>query len=156
MLVALGVKAAWLTNLNLFGIWSIPVRNSDIGVTLTGIILAGAAYFWRESLGMFGGLYRKYTGEAKPMEHSEILRRVAWPGRRPDQELPGRHGQSAPGFTELVEMHNTGDHRPGRADARAPGEGQQPRPVSRTASWTAKSGNSFFMKRCSPGPLRSG
>jgi hypothetical protein len=43
VLVALGVRAAWLTNLNLFGIWSIPVRNSDIGVTLTGIILVGVA-----------------------------------------------------------------------------------------------------------------
>jgi hypothetical protein len=47
--------AAWLMNLNLFGIWSIPVRNSDIGATLTGIILAGVACFWREILGMFGG-----------------------------------------------------------------------------------------------------
>jgi hypothetical protein len=77
VLVALGVGAAWLTNLNLFGIWSIPVRNSDIGVTLTGFLLAGAAYFWREILGMFSGLYRKYTDEAKLMEHSETLRRVA-------------------------------------------------------------------------------
>jgi len=77
VLVALRVGAAWLMNLNLFGIWSIPVRNSDIGVTLTGIILAGVAYFWREILGMFGGLYRKYTDEAKLMEHSETLRRVA-------------------------------------------------------------------------------
>ena len=68
---------AWLTNLNLFGVWSIPVRNSDIGVTMTGILLAGVAYFWREILGMFGGLYRKYTDEAKLMEHSETLRRVA-------------------------------------------------------------------------------
>ena len=47
-LVALGVGAAWLTNLNLFSIWSIPVRNSDIAVTVTGIVLAGAGYFWRE------------------------------------------------------------------------------------------------------------
>ena len=77
VLVALGVGAAWLANLNLFGIWSIPVRNSDIGVTLTGILLAGVAYFWREILGMFGGLYRKYTDEAKLMENSETLRRVA-------------------------------------------------------------------------------
>ena len=76
-LVVLGVGAAWLTNLNLFSIWSIPVRNSDIGVTLTGIILAGVAYFWREILGMFGGLYRKYTDESKLMENSETLRRVA-------------------------------------------------------------------------------
>jgi hypothetical protein len=77
VLVALGIGAAWLTSLNLFSIWSIPVRNSDIGVTLTGILLAGVAYFWREVLGMFGGLYRKYTDEAKLMEHSETLRRVA-------------------------------------------------------------------------------
>jgi hypothetical protein len=77
VLVALGIGAAWLTSLNLFSIWSIPVRNSDIGLTLTGILLAGVAYFWREVLGMFGGLYRKYTDEAKLMEHSETLRRVA-------------------------------------------------------------------------------
>jgi len=76
-LVALGVGAAWLMNLNLFSLWSIPVRNSDIAVTLTGIVLAGAGYFWRELLGMFGGLYRKYTDEAKLMENSETLRRVA-------------------------------------------------------------------------------
>jgi hypothetical protein len=76
-LVALGVGAAWLTNLNLFSIWSIPVRNSDIAVTLTGILLAGVGYFWREVLGTFGGLYRKYTDEAKLMENSETLRRVA-------------------------------------------------------------------------------
>ena len=77
MLVALGVGAAWLINLNLFGIWSTPARNSDVGVTLTGIILADVAYFWREILGMFGGLYRKYTDEAKLIEHSETLRRAA-------------------------------------------------------------------------------
>jgi hypothetical protein len=46
-------------------------------VTLTRIILAGVAYFWREILGMFGGLYRKYTDEAKLIEHSETLCRVA-------------------------------------------------------------------------------
>lgn len=77
VLVALGVGAAWLTNLNLFSMWSIPVRNSDIGVTLTGILLAGVAYFWREILGLFGGLYRKYTDEARMIEKSEGLRRVA-------------------------------------------------------------------------------
>jgi hypothetical protein len=77
MLVALGVGAAWLTNLNLFLAWSIPVRNSAIGVTMTGILMAGVGYFWREVLGLFGGLYRKYTDESKIMEKSETLRRVA-------------------------------------------------------------------------------
>ena len=39
--------------------------------------LAGAAYFWREILGLFGGLYRKFTDEARTIERSEGLRRVA-------------------------------------------------------------------------------
>ena len=77
MLAALGVGAAWLTDLNLFSVWSIPVRTRDITVTLTGILLAGVAYFWREILGLFGGLYRKYTDESKIMEKSESMRRVA-------------------------------------------------------------------------------
>jgi len=76
-LVALGVGTAWLINLNLFSAWSIPVRNSEIAVTVTGILLAGAAYFWREILGLFSGLYRKFTDEARTIEHSEHLRRVA-------------------------------------------------------------------------------
>jgi len=77
VLVALGVGAAWLTNLNLFSVWSIPVRNSEIAVTVTGILIAGIGYFWREVLGLFGGLYRKYTDESRIMEKSETLRRVA-------------------------------------------------------------------------------
>lgn len=79
MLVALGVGGAWLTNLNLFSLWSIPVRNSDIAVTVTGILLGGVGYFWREVLGFFGGLYRKLTDEAKAMEEksSQPLRRAA-------------------------------------------------------------------------------
>ena len=76
-LVALGAGTAWLTNLNLFSAWSIPVRNSEIAVTVTGVLLAGVAYFWREILGLFGGLYRKFTDEARTIERSEGLRRVA-------------------------------------------------------------------------------
>jgi hypothetical protein len=73
-LLALGVGAAWLLNLNLFSIWSIPVRNSEIAVTLTGFLLAGFGYFWREVLGFFSGLYRKYTDEAKVIERSSLRR----------------------------------------------------------------------------------
>lgn len=77
VLVGLGVGAAWLINLNLFSIWSIPVRNSDIAITLTGIMIAGAAYFWRTLLGFFGGVSRKFTDQARTMEKAEHLRRVA-------------------------------------------------------------------------------
>ena len=76
-LVALGVGAAWLVNLNLFSVWSIPVRTSEIAVTLTGILVAGFGYLWREILDLLGGLYRKYTDQARTIEKAENLRRVA-------------------------------------------------------------------------------
>jgi hypothetical protein len=75
--VALGVGAAWLVNLNLFSVWSIPVRNSDIAVTLTGILIGGAAYFWRSVLGLFTSLSRKFTDQARTTEKAEHLRRAA-------------------------------------------------------------------------------
>jgi len=77
VLVALGVGVAWLINLNLFTAWSIPVRNSEIAVTLTGILIAGAAYFWRAVLGFFSSLSRKFTDQAKVTEKVEHLRRAA-------------------------------------------------------------------------------
>lgn len=77
VLVALGVGAAWLININLFSLWSIPVRNADIAVTLTGILIAGAAYFWRVLLGFFTSLARKYTDQVRTTEKAEHLRRAA-------------------------------------------------------------------------------
>lgn len=77
VLVALGVGAAWLINLNLFAVWTLPVRNTEIAVTLTGIIIAGAAYFWRALLGFFSGLTRKVSDEATTLEKTEHLRRAA-------------------------------------------------------------------------------
>jgi hypothetical protein len=77
VLVALGVGAAWLIDLNLFAAWGIPVRNSQIAVTITGILVAGLAYFWRPILAFFAGLSRKFTGQAVTLEKTEHLRRVA-------------------------------------------------------------------------------
>ena len=77
VLVALGVGSAWLINLNLFSVWGIPVRSSEIAVTVTGIMIAGAAYLWRDLLGFFSGLSRKFTDQAKTMEKTEHLRRAA-------------------------------------------------------------------------------
>jgi hypothetical protein len=77
ILVGLGVGVAWLVNFNLFAHFGIASRNSAIGITITGVIIAGAAYFWREILGFFRGLSRKYTDEAETMEKTEHLRRVA-------------------------------------------------------------------------------
>ena len=77
VLVALGVGAAWLVNLDLFSVLSIATRDSAIGVTVTGLMIAGAAYFWHEILAFFAGLSRKLGDEAATLEKSEQLRRVA-------------------------------------------------------------------------------
>jgi hypothetical protein len=75
--IALGVGLAWLADLNMFRLWQLHVREPWIGVTLTGLALAGVAYFWHEVLGFFGGLERKYNDEAAALEKSQDLRRVA-------------------------------------------------------------------------------
>lgn len=76
-LVALGVGAAWLINLNLFAVWSIPVRDSAIAVTVTGIMVGGTAWVWHALIGFFAGLSRKFTDQARTMEKTEHLHRVA-------------------------------------------------------------------------------
>lgn len=77
VLVGLGVGAAWLINLDVFGVLGIVTRDSAIGVTVTGLMIAGAAYFWHEILAFFAGLSRKLGDEAETLEQREHLRRVA-------------------------------------------------------------------------------
>jgi predicted lysophospholipase L1 biosynthesis ABC-type transport system permease subunit len=77
MLAALGVGAAWLINLDLFGVLAVATRGGAIGVTVTGLMIGGTAYFWQEILGFFAGLTRKLGDEAATLEKSEQLRRVA-------------------------------------------------------------------------------
>jgi hypothetical protein len=77
VLVALGVGAAWLIDLDLFGVLAIPTRDSAIGVTVTGLMIGGAAYFWHQIVAFFAGLSRKLGDEAATLEKSEHLRRVA-------------------------------------------------------------------------------
>jgi hypothetical protein len=76
-LAALGVGAAWLIDLDLFGLLAVAARDSAIGVTVTGLMIGGAAYFWQEILGFFAGPSRKLGDEAATLEKSEQLRRVA-------------------------------------------------------------------------------
>ncbi len=77
VLVLLGIGGAWLLNLSLFTAWGIPVRANWIGITLTGLIVAGAAYFWGAIIDFFAGLSRKTVDEAETIEKSQGLRRVA-------------------------------------------------------------------------------
>jgi hypothetical protein len=75
--VVLGVGATWLADFDLFAAWSLPIRAHAVGLVLTGFMVAGAALFWREVLGFFGGLARKLTDEAQSLEKSQGLRSVA-------------------------------------------------------------------------------
>ena len=75
--IALGIGLAWLADLNMWALWGVHVRESWIGVTLTGLALAGVAYFWTEILGFFRGLERKYNDEAAALEKNQGLRQVA-------------------------------------------------------------------------------
>jgi hypothetical protein len=77
-MVGLGIGGAWLLNVNyLAGLMLVGGRGGWIGITLTGVIVAGLAYFWDAILGFFGGLTRKYTDQARTIEKGEHLRRVA-------------------------------------------------------------------------------
>ena len=75
--IGLGIGLAWLADLNMWQLWGVHVREPWIGVTLTGLALAGVAYFWTEILGFFRGLERKYNDEAATLEKNQGLRQVA-------------------------------------------------------------------------------
>lgn len=77
LLVLLGIGAAWLADFDLFGVWGLAVRDHAIAVTLTGLAIAGAGYFWRIVLEFFAGVSRKFTDEARTIERKENLRRAA-------------------------------------------------------------------------------
>lgn len=42
--------------------WPSNTRGSAIGMTVTGLIIGGAAYFWQKILGFFVGLSRSAAG----------------------------------------------------------------------------------------------
>lgn len=75
--VAIGIGLAWLANFNMWAQWGLEIRAAWIGVTLTGLALAGIAYFWRETLGLVGAMFRKLSDEAEELERTHGLRRVA-------------------------------------------------------------------------------
>lgn len=77
LLVLLGIGTAWLANFDLFGVWGLAVRDHAIAVTLTGFAIAGAGYFWRAVLEFLAGISRRFNDQARTIERTEHLRRVA-------------------------------------------------------------------------------
>jgi hypothetical protein len=72
-----GVGLAWLANLNMWTSWHVAnLRYAWVGVTITGLALAGSALALHAGIGSISSLHRKLDDEAEQIERSE-LRRVA-------------------------------------------------------------------------------
>ena len=76
--VGIGVGLGWLADLNMWQLWEFLVRDGWIGVTLTGVALAGIAQFWHYLLGYFAGLGPEVQRRGpRPSRETQGLRRVA-------------------------------------------------------------------------------
>jgi len=77
--VAWGIGLAWLADLNMWTGWSIGnLRYAWVGVTLTGVALAGTALALHAITGFFAGMHRKLDDQADQLERTGTeLRRVA-------------------------------------------------------------------------------
>ena len=72
---ATGVALAWLTNFNMWTGWHITdLRYNWVGITMTGVALAGTALLFHSVFGFFAGLYRKFEDQAQVIEHAELHR----------------------------------------------------------------------------------
>ncbi len=74
--ILIGIALAWLADFNIWTAWGIHLRYAWVGVTLTGVALAGTALLVHAILGFFAGLHRKFDDQAEALERQE-LRRVA-------------------------------------------------------------------------------
>ncbi len=68
-----GLGVAWLLDYSVFAGWGIPVRDADVGMFMTGFMIAGATVPWRA---MFGWLtHERATMDETLGDHT--LRRAA-------------------------------------------------------------------------------
>lgn len=68
-----GLGVAWLLDYSVFAGWGIPVRDADVGMIMTGFMIAGATVPWRA---MFGWLtHERATMDETLGDHR--LRRAA-------------------------------------------------------------------------------
>jgi hypothetical protein len=77
MLVGIGIGLAWAVDFNLWSLWHFQARTGWLEVTLTGVFLGGAAYFWSVILGLFSGLLRKFHDEAATLEKTQQVQGIA-------------------------------------------------------------------------------
>ena len=72
-----GIALAWAVDFNLWSMWRLHQRADWLGVTLSGLFLAGGAYAWYVVLGFFSGLQRKFHDEAATLEKTEHVQGLA-------------------------------------------------------------------------------
>jgi hypothetical protein len=67
-LMSIGV--AWLLDYSVFAAWGIPIRDADMGVVVTGFIIAGTTVPWRA---LFGWLtHERATMDETLGEHTPL------------------------------------------------------------------------------------
>ena len=71
-----GIALSWLAGFNMWTGWHVGLRYDWVGITVTGLALAGSAMLAHALLGFFSGLDKKFHDQAEVMEVHE-LRKVA-------------------------------------------------------------------------------
>lgn len=67
-----GVGLAWLLDYSVFAGWGIPIRDADVGMIVTGFVVAGMTVPWRA---MFGWLtHERATMDETLGEHTSLRR----------------------------------------------------------------------------------
>jgi hypothetical protein len=67
-----GIGGAWLLDYSVFAGWGIPIRDADVGVLVTGFVVAGMTVPWRA---MFGWLtHERATMDETLGDHSSLRR----------------------------------------------------------------------------------
>jgi hypothetical protein len=94
VLAGIGIGLAWAVDFNLWSLWHLHARRQWLAVTLTGLFLAGGAYFWHVLLGFFSGLLRKYHDEAATLEKTQ---QIYGPGAERPPRLSLRRTQQRAG-----------------------------------------------------------
>jgi hypothetical protein len=72
-IVAVGVTV-WL-DYSLFQGWDVAIRNEDLGIWITGFVVAGLTVPWRAAFGWL--THDRATGDESLGDHKPIIRKVA-------------------------------------------------------------------------------
>jgi hypothetical protein len=71
VIAGIGIGLAWAVDFNLWTLWHMHARSEWLAVALTGLFLAGGAYFWHVVLGFFSGLFRKFRDGVATLEKTQ-------------------------------------------------------------------------------------